>query len=343
MLTRTFSLALVMVAVASGAHAQAVGVEVINSMVDTYRDSIVGWEPKLEALALGTFKILATAGFAWAIIKQVFNRADFSSILSTVLNQVFFIGFWYFILTSTSTWGAQIINSCLQAAGDATGVSVMHPGDIFNAGWTLTGKMLSKKFGWDVVLGLGLIITGVIIMFVFALMTASMILTLIDVYIVIAAGVLILSFSGIVFTVDIAMSMLRSTLAAGMKLFTQVCIVALGMNIVTNAIDAFDPEADVNFQTLAGIIGTAVVLLVVAHFSPRRVEAIVASAQIAGGGELFGTAMAVGATGLTAASTAGRAAMAAGGAARAVGNWGSGASPSVTSQVMSRFSGGRRP
>ena len=134
-----------------------------------------------------------------------------------------------------------------------------------------------------------------------------------------------------------AISVIRQTLAIGMKLFAQIAIVAIGMDVLTNAVNSF---GDINGQAILALIGVSIVLAVLQHALPNTVERMVGGAGFAGASELVGVA----GTAAGAAVTGGRAvasgAAAAAGGATAVARWGSGGSfhgraPSISSRFTS--------
>ena len=334
---RSVTLVAALLVLPLAAHAQGFTAGTIDAVVSKYQSSISGWEPKLQTFAEATFGILAMISLAWALIRQALNSADGSSMLATLMNQIFFIGFWFWVLSTTTTWGPAIINSFRQAASSATGAGVMRPGDVFNAGWNIASKVVAQMSLWSPAASVGLLLAAIIVMVVFALICASMVLTLIQSYFIIGAGVILIAFAGSSFTSDVAISVIRQTLAIGMKLFAQIAIVAIGMDVLTNAVNNF---GDINGQAILALIGVSIVLAVLQHALPNTVERMVGGAGFAGASELVGVA----GTAAGAAVTGGRAvasgAAAAAGGATAVARWGSGGSfhgraPSISSQFTS--------
>jgi type IV secretion system protein TrbL len=297
------------------AHAQGFTAGTIDAVVTNFQTTMTGWEPRLQAVAQQTFGILALIGFAWAMIRQALRNADLSEFLAAIVQQIFFIGFWWWALTTTQTWGPAIINSFKSAANTASGVAVTHPGDVFNIGWQISSKIIAQMSVWSPTASVGLLFAGMVIMVVFALICASMVLVLVQSYFIISGGVLLMAFGGSSFTSEIAVTVIRQTFAIGAKLFALILIVAIGMNFLQQAAASFDA---VSGQAILAQIGEAVVLLVLAHEVPQMVERMLGGVGFAGAGSLVGAASSVATTTVYAASAAYRGAGGAAAAGRVV-------------------------
>jgi type IV secretion system protein TrbL len=127
--------------VASAAHAQTANV--LDQIVAQFRAQSAGWQGALTAFALNTFALLAALEMAWAAFKLAFRAADLSEWLAEVVNQFFFVGFFFLLLKNAVTWGTLIVNSFRQAASSAGGVGLA-PSDVFAAGVNLAQKVISQ-------------------------------------------------------------------------------------------------------------------------------------------------------------------------------------------------------
>ena len=222
---------------AAPAHAQSVNV--LDSIVQQFQSQAAGWESTLASLALQTFGILAAIELAWAAFRLAFRGADVSEWLAEIVNQILFIGFFLALLQNASTWGTAIVDSFRQAGRAAGGVGVA-PSDVFAAG-VLLGQKVS---GAHVEPGrpaasVALMIAAIVIEVCFALIAAWMVVTLVQSYIVIAAGVINMAFGGSRWTKDIAVATVRYTVSVGAKLMMLQLLVSIGQNIITNWANQF--------------------------------------------------------------------------------------------------------
>ena len=107
--------------------AMAMGVGVVDDMIQTFADASKAWQAPLLAIAIDLFWLLATIQFAWAMIGLAFKTTDINTWISAIVTQIMFIGFMYWILTNFSSFAGNIIDSFRRAAGQASGQSFFLP------------------------------------------------------------------------------------------------------------------------------------------------------------------------------------------------------------------------
>jgi len=324
----------VFVAAPLAAHAQ--GANVIDQIVGQFKTVTAGWEGTLQRLAMSTFGILALIQFAWGMIRQALRRADFSEFTAEIVNQIMFIGLFYWLLTTTTAWGPAIINGFREAAGQASGTQVLTPGDVFNAGLNIAQKIMAQISVWHPGAVAGLIIAGIVVMACFAVIVAIMVIALVRTFFIASAGVLFMAFGGSMWTSEIAVSVVRKTMSVGAGLFTLQLIASIGMTFIQQWVSQFN---DVTSAGLLIEIGSAIVLLAVCWVIPDDIASLIGAGAFSHGGALMGAA--AGTVGVAAMVGAGAGRMATGiaGAGSAVG----GAARLANTQVASRISRGTGP
>ena len=274
--------------VAVPAHAQSVNV--LDSIVSQFQSRAAGWEGTLQALALQTFGILAAIEMAWAAFRLAFRGSDMSEWLAEIVNQILFIGFFLALLQNSATWGKAIVDSFRQAGQSAGGIGVA-PSDVFAAGVLLGQKVMGQMSAWDPATSVALMIAAIVIEICFALIAAWMVVTLVQSYIVIAAGVLNMAFGGSRWTKDIAIATIRYTVSVGAKLMMLQLLVSVGQSIITDWANQFQ---DLTSSGLLILIGCSVVMLAVVKIVPDEFQKVVGGASISSGSALAGAAAAVG-------------------------------------------------
>ena len=270
------------------AHAQSANV--LDQIVAQFRSRSAGWEASLRSFALNTFGILAAIEFAWAALKLAFRGSDMSEWLAEIVNQILFLGFFLALLQNSVTWGTAIVNGFRQAAGAAGGTGLA-PSDVFAAGVNLAQKVISQITIWSPSTGVGLIIAGLVIEICFALIAAFMVLALVESYLVISSGVLLMAFGGSRWTKDFAVSTVRYTVSVGAKLFVLQLLVSIGDGLIQQWAATFN---DVTTQSLCILVGCSIVLLALVKVLPETMQRIVNGSSMAGGSALVGVAAAVG-------------------------------------------------
>jgi type IV secretion system protein TrbL len=288
------------------AYAQTAGT--LDQIVAQFQSRAASWEGTLQSFALQTFGILALIELAWAAIRLAFRGADVSEWLAELVNQILFLGFFLALLQNSATWGNAIISSFRQAGQSAGGVGVA-PSDVFASGVDLAQKVMAQMSIWAPGASVGLMIAGIVIEICFALMAALMVVTLVQSYIVIAAGVINMAFGGTRWTKDIAVATIKYTVSVGAKLMVLQLLVSLGNSLITTWAATFQ---DITAASLCIMIGCSVVMLAIVKIIPDEFQRIVGGASLASGSALVGAAAAVGgATGAFAIGMAGGGPMAA--------------------------------
>lgn len=109
--------------------AMAMGVGVVDDMIQKFADASKNWEGPLLDIAMRLFWLLATIQFAWAMIGLAFKVSDFNTWISTIVTQIMFIGFMSWILMNFSSFAGYVIDSFRKAAGQASGQNLFSPSD----------------------------------------------------------------------------------------------------------------------------------------------------------------------------------------------------------------------
>jgi type IV secretion system protein TrbL len=270
--------------------AYAQGANVLDGIVQQFQNQATGWESTLASLALQTFGILATIELAWAGFKLAFRGSDLSEWLAEIVNQILFIGFFLALLQNASTWGTAIVSSFRQAGRSAGGVG-MDPSEVFTAGVSLAQKVMSQMSLMSPAASVGFMIAAIVILACFALIAAEMVVTLVQSYIVIAAGVLNMAFGGSRWTKDIAIATIRYTVSVGAKLMMLQLLVSVGQRLIVNWSNQFTA---VDNSGLLILIGSAIVMLAIVKIVPDEFQRVVGGASISSGSALVGAAAAVG-------------------------------------------------
>lgn len=296
----------------------------LDQMVARFQAVSAGWEPALQGYALDLFGLLAVIQFVWAMIRIALQRGDFADVLAVLVNQIIYLGLFYWLLTTTTTWGPDIINSFRQAAAHASGgTQMLTPSAVFAAGVNIAGTIMAQVSIMHPGATVGFIICGLVVLACFAWIAATMILVLAQSFFVANAGVILMGFGGSAWTQDLAISVIRTTLAVGVRLFALQLVASVGTAFVQQWSQQFNA---VTAQSIMIEIGQALVLAVLTKTIPDMFGQMVGGANFAHGGALFGAgaaavgvaAGAAGAAGYIAAGAVGTGALA-GSAARLAG------------------------
>jgi type IV secretion system protein TrbL len=291
-----------------------------NNALDTitalYADHSAVWETILQTYALRLFWLLAGIEFTWAAVRLAVKGADFGDWLAEIVNQILFIGFFLTLLLNSADWAAAIVGSFREAANQAStasgGTGNITPSNIFDVGLQLANRILEQSSIWAPGDSLGLIISALVILICFALIAAFMILALVESYIVISAGVLLMGFGGSRWTKDYAIKVVVYAVSVGAKLFVLQLLVGLGEAMIQGWLATFETSTTDIFI----MVGSAVVMLALTKSVPDMVQALINGTSVGSGSAITGATAAVGAATLGTAAVAVGAGAALGGAAR---------------------------
>lgn len=161
----------------------------------------------------------------------------------------------------------------------------------------------------------------IVVVISFSLVAAIFISVMVEMYLGLLAGMIMLGLGGSSFTKDFAVRYLVYAFSAGMKLMALVMIARIGSEVLIGL--ANEPQVGDQFQTALAIAGIAVVVFIIAIYVPNIIQGVVQGASVSGGMETIrhggqAASFAAGA-GFLAAGGAG-AGFAAGQAARAAGS-----------------------
>ncbi len=269
----------------------------LDKIVTLYRDNAASWQTTLTNFALSLFWLLAAIEFAFAALRLAFRGADISEWLAELTNQILFIGFFLALLTNSSAWAKAIVDSFRSAANQAAqasgGSANLAPSDIFAIGLQIANKVGEQTSLFSPGASLGLIVCALVILVCFALIAAFLILALVESYIVISAGVLLMGFGGSRWTKDYALKVITYAVSVGAKLFVLQLLVALGQQIFTSLAQNFETSLSDIFV----VVGASIVMLALTKSIPDMIQALINGVSVSQGGALIGAAAAIGGVG----------------------------------------------
>jgi type IV secretion system protein TrbL len=269
-------------------HAQTTNT--LDQIIDQFQTRSAGWEGTFQSFARETFGILAGIELVWAAFRLAFRGADVSEWLAEIVNQILFLGFFLALLENSVTWGQAIVDSFRQAAGSAGGSGIA-PSNVFAAGVSLAGKVMSQMSFWAPEASIALVIAGLVIEICFALIAAFMVLALVESYLIISMSVIFMAFGGSRWTKDFAISTVRYTVSVGAKLFVLRLLVSIGTGLIQSWTATFN---DVTANSLCILVGCSIVMLALVKVLPETMQRIVNGSSMASGSALV-AAQAVGA------------------------------------------------
>ena len=293
---------------AGPAHAQegSVLTELENQIVTAAK----GWETTVMNAARSLFWILAGIEIGIAAVWLAINAASLDAWFAELVRRIMFIGLFVFILDQGPTFAKAVVDSLYQLGAGSGSAS---PANVFNAGLTVASKMSEKiSFGLfeDNALALSAALAMIVSVIAFSLVAAIFISVLVEMYVGLLAGMIMLGLGGSSFTKDFAVRYLVYAFSVGMKLMALVMIAKIGSDVLIGLASSSTVGDD--YQAALAIAGIAVVVFVIAMYVPNIMQGVVQGVSVTGGMETIRHGSQ--AAGFAAAATVGTASLGMGGA-----------------------------
>ncbi|WP_455274548.1 P-type conjugative transfer protein TrbL [Rhizobium herbae] len=256
---------------------------VLTSLQDQVTTAAKGWENTVMDAAKSLFWILATIEIGIAAVWLAIQAASLDSWFAELVRRIMFIGFFAFVLAQGPSFAKAVVDSLFQLGADGGTAS---PADVFNAGLAVATKMSEKvQFGLfeDNALAISAAFAMVVTVIAFSLVAAIFVSVMVEMYIGLLAGMIMLGLGGSSYTKDFAVRYLVYAFSVGMKLMALVMISRIGSEVLIGL--ANQPDVGDQFQTALAIAGIAVVVFVIAMYVPNIMQGVVQGASVSGGME----------------------------------------------------------
>ena len=268
---------------------------ILTDLVNAFQGATSGWFAALFPIARNLFFMLAAIEIVWAASWWVIERDDPSQIFVEFLKRVIAIGFFLAVLTFADVWIPAIIDGFATAGQLAGGLPELNPSTVIDQGIAVSSTLISSisLAGWFSSPGGNLVaaISALLSFLAFVVIAGQLALTLIEMYVIIGGGVLLLGFAGSRWTIPFAERYLSYAVAVGIKLFVLYLIIGVGTALASSW-GATLAAAGTSPSDLFAILGASLVYMIVAWQIPSF-----ASSLIAGSVNLtLGTAVYTGAT-----------------------------------------------
>jgi type IV secretion system protein TrbL len=221
----------------------------MDTLVSQVQGASGGWMSSALGYAKTLFFGLAAIEFAWSAIQLTLKKSELSEIMVGTLFKIMSLSFFAMVLIKAPEWIPAIINSFKAAGAGVGGTSVLSPSAVFDQGLQVAASLM--QFSNDAApstgsliintltnsgQGLGkfmlsAIIVGVASVFIilgYGLIAVQLLITLVESYLIIGGGALMLGFSGSRWTHNLSEKYFGYAISIGVKLFTIYLIIGFG-------------------------------------------------------------------------------------------------------------------
>lgn len=300
------------------------GMGMFDDIAAFYMQQAKAMQAVLEPYALRLFALLGVISCALFFIKQLMaGEPNLTTLITRFALEILKLGFFLFVVTDGPQFLLQLIGYFIQGGAAVTGQGELSPSTIVMLGFDSCFRTFDAigAMGWGdtAAFGLPLALSGMGILACFSVVGILYLVRVIELYLVMYGGVLLLGFGGISFTRDIPKNYLSYMISAGAQLFMLNVVIGFGMQLVSSwpaslTLDA-TPDAVLR-QVLQLFVGSAV-FAALAWQIPKVAASLVngavslgasdaiAPAAAAGGAAAMGAAVASGGVSALAAATQG--------------------------------------
>lgn len=244
-----------------------------------------GWETTVMQAARSLFWILAGIEIGVAAVWLGISAAALDTWFAELVRRIMFIGLFVFILEQGPDFAKALVDSLFQIG--AVGGSAS-PAEVFNAGLRVASQMADQaRFGLfeDNALAIAAVFAMVLVVVSFSLVAAIFLAVMIEMYVGLLAGMIMLGLGGSSFTKDFAVRYLVYAFSVGMKLMALVMIARIGSEVLLGLAD--NPTGSDTFLTTLGIGGISVAIFIVSIYVPNIIQGVVQGASVTGGMEVI--------------------------------------------------------
>lgn len=253
------------------------------------------WGDKIRVYAERLFWMLASVDMAWSGVLYVLEKNEIGEIAVSLTKKMLTLGFFYSILKFSGSWIPAIIQSFSDIGHAAGGANVATPDGIAGMGYNLAIGAFQSISDMGALKAIAVVfpvtVVAIVIFLSYLFIAAQLLVTMIETYLAIGAGVILLGFGGSRWTTDMATKYLQYAVATGLKLMMIYLIVGLGQAISNDLVIV---QSDLMASCLK-VLGVALVFAYLAIQIPQIASAMMSGSPSLTAGGLAGAAITMGA------------------------------------------------
>lgn len=256
---------------------------ILTNLENQVRSATQGWQTTVMNAATSLFWILAGIEFGIAAVWLAIASPSLDTWFAELVRRILFIGFFLFVLQQGPAFAKAVVDSLFQLGAQGGSAS---PADVFNAGIRVASKLSEQiKFGIfeDNAMAIAAVIAVAIVVICFSLVAAIFVAVLVEMYVGLLAGMIMLGLGGSSFTKEFAIKYLVYAFSVGMKLMALVMIARIGSQILIGL--ANDASAGEEWLASLVITGLSIVVFMIALHVPNIVQGVVQGVSTSNGME----------------------------------------------------------
>jgi len=256
--------------------------DTLRDLQDKLQTETKKWFGPIKDIATWILFSLAGISWTWSAMQMVFRNADLQEFLVDLLRMVMFVGFFLALILNADIWSDALIKGFLWAGQKlvpAQDMANIGADSILTRGVSLGNEIISADTGF--VLKILYALAAIFVIVIYAIIAGMVLLTFAEMYIVTAAGVILLGFAGGVgWTDEYAKRYLTYCISVGAKLYVMLLVVGLGEVFVSNWVAAQDVS---QVAQLLSIVAILILMQMLVMMIPGIVQGIINGTSIGGG------------------------------------------------------------
>lgn len=248
----------------------------LDHILNAFDAATAQWSATIAPYALTLFFYLASIEWGWTFITVLLSkRFGFEDILRVVVLKFLYLSFLYWLIGKAPVLLPMIVTSFQRVGGAAGGLTALHPSAFLAIGLRSAIAILSTldlsgllfdSFGRSVA-----VIGAFSALVLFALIAASLMMTLIESFIVISGvAQFMLAFAATRWTFPLAQSALATVFRTGVKLMVTYLVASVFSILLTQWGDLIISSTVLTPLDLLGFLGALVVSCILIFVLPGR-------------------------------------------------------------------------
>ncbi len=234
---------------------------ILTGLASQYQVASAGWMTKSLVYARQLFFLLVVIEIAVTSIYLLFQKDGAAEFFASLFIKLMGLLFAYTLLIEAPDWIPTIIRSFTQAGAAIGGTAALDPSSVVNQGIDLARAMTqidASLFTAPLVIATA-ILTALGTVVAYVCIAGELLLVLVESYIIIGGGCLMLGFLGSRFTEHLGQQFLTSIVRVGVRLFVLYLVIGLGVSlqgqfltVLTASAQQGPPDIGTYFCVLAG-------------------------------------------------------------------------------------------
>jgi type IV secretion system protein TrbL len=256
---------------------------ILTDITQQFHNATSGWHAYLFPIANKLFAMLALIEIAWAGIWWSLEKQDATSLWTEMLKRFVSIGIFYSILLYSNSWIPAIIHSFIAIGVGASGHTQLFPTDVMDQGVSIAGHIFKVfhetglfSFGMSTLVGA---FAGLTVLLSFAVMAGLLVVTLVESYIVLGAGILLLGFASSRLSSKFATNYISYAMSVGAKLFMLYLVLGVGGSLADSWIATFSELSKTDIAPFLEVAGGSLVYLFCTWAIPHKAESLMSGAS----------------------------------------------------------------